>query len=74
MIIQIESIPVHFWRNSDGFMYWAETGYHSDRFSTLGEAIAAAKSEIQQLVAEFGSLPLFPVWINNSWLEISEEF
>ena len=84
MTIEIESIPVHFftskeWNESDiellqGWKYWAETGYQSNWYQTLAEAIAAAKSEIQNLVVEFGSLPLFPVWIDDSWLEISEEF
>lgn len=73
MIIQIESIPVHFGQDYDGrFWYWAETGYTSKGFEDLGKAIAAAKTEIADLVKEFGCLPMFPIWLDN-WIGNSEE-
>ncbi|MFB2970374.1 hypothetical protein ACE1CD_15480 [Aerosakkonema sp. BLCC-F183] len=62
MIIEFESIPVHFWVSGNGFRYWPETGYRSEVFDTLGKAIASAKLEVNNLVAEFGCLPMFPSW------------
>lgn len=52
-----------FWASGKKFRYWPETGYQSEKFETLSEALAKAKSEMANLVSEFDCLPMFPIWI-----------
>lgn len=82
MTIVLENIPVYLWTTRiwneteteviDAWLYNCENGYQSIPYLTLAEVIVEAKTEIKDLIEEFGTLVVDET--DNSWIQYDEEF